>query len=279
MTRRAVCLCADDYALAPGVSAAIRELAADGRISATSCMTVWPDWFKEASALLQFRERIDIGLHLVLTDAPTPAADCSIARGGQMGSLPALLAATHLGTVRHRDVEAEVLRQLDRFEAATGFPPAFIDGHRHIHALPVVRDVVLGLFGTRLDAGSAWLRVPTAPRPALLRLGEAAANALLIDFLSRPIERAAVARDILRNKGFYGVNRFQGNTVERLFEAWLTAPGDHPLIMCHPGIPDRDLRARDPVHEAREVEFAFLKSSEFGELLDRTQTRLVNPRR
>ncbi len=202
VTRRAVCLCADDYALAPGVSAAIRDLAEAGRISATSCMTIWPKWPAEAALLTQLRDRIDIGLHLVLTDAPTLLADCSLASGGRLGSLPALLASTHLGRVRRRDVEAEILYQLDRFEAATGFPPAFIDGHRHVHVLPIVRDVVLDLFGPRLSRENTWLRVPTAPARVLMRMKEAVGNALLINWLAGPLRRAADARGLVTNKGF-----------------------------------------------------------------------------
>ena len=37
---RRIVLCADDYGIAPGVSAAIRDLVARGRINATSAMTV-----------------------------------------------------------------------------------------------------------------------------------------------------------------------------------------------------------------------------------------------
>ncbi len=35
---------------------------------------------------------------------------------------------------------------------------------------------------------------------------------------------------------------------------------------------------RDPVHESREKEFAYLASSAFGDLLGRTGTVLRNPR-
>ena len=50
--RRKIVLCADDYGLAPGVSRAIRELLASGRLSATSCMVVYPE-FAEDGPLLQ----------------------------------------------------------------------------------------------------------------------------------------------------------------------------------------------------------------------------------
>ena len=44
----AVTLCADDYGIAPGVGAAIRDLAERGRLLATGCMVGGPHWADEA---------------------------------------------------------------------------------------------------------------------------------------------------------------------------------------------------------------------------------------
>ena len=41
-TPRSIILCADDYGIAPGVNAAIRDLIARDRLNATSVMTVAP---------------------------------------------------------------------------------------------------------------------------------------------------------------------------------------------------------------------------------------------
>jgi predicted glycoside hydrolase/deacetylase ChbG (UPF0249 family) len=49
---RRIVICADDYALSPGVSAGIRELLAAGRLNATSVMTIFPELEAEAKALL-----------------------------------------------------------------------------------------------------------------------------------------------------------------------------------------------------------------------------------
>ena len=67
-TAKPVVLCADDYGIAPGVGRGIRALAAAGRLSATSCMTVFAEWCDEASRLADATDRIDVGLHLTLTD-------------------------------------------------------------------------------------------------------------------------------------------------------------------------------------------------------------------
>src|SRR5690606_28678950 len=66
--RTKLVVCADDYALTPGVSRAIRELIAARRISATSVMTVCPYWTEEGPALAAVADEADVGLHLTLTD-------------------------------------------------------------------------------------------------------------------------------------------------------------------------------------------------------------------
>jgi predicted glycoside hydrolase/deacetylase ChbG (UPF0249 family) len=43
----------------------------------------------------------------------------------------------------------------------------------------------------------------------------------------------------------------------------MIAPGPRPLIMCHPGHADAELAAVDEVLASRELELAYLLSSEF----------------
>ena len=57
-----ITLCADDFALHPAVDAAVLELAALGRLSATSCMTTAPGWRDAARALPAVRGQLDLGL-------------------------------------------------------------------------------------------------------------------------------------------------------------------------------------------------------------------------
>ena len=57
-------LCADDYAQSAAISTAIRRLAMQGRLSATSAMVLSPRWPEEAAALrTEARGRIDVGLY------------------------------------------------------------------------------------------------------------------------------------------------------------------------------------------------------------------------
>jgi len=262
-------LCADDYGIAPGVGRGIRALAAAGRLSATSCMTVFPEWPDEAARLAGAADHIDIGLHLTLTDHAPLGTMPRLAPGGRLPGLGRLIRLAHLRRVDQVEVAGEIARQLDAFEAAVGHPPAFIDGHQHVHLLPVVRDAVLALYGRRLDRRHTWMRSCVEPPARILRRRVDAARALVIATLAGPLERAAARAGIACNQGFAGVTSFRpGRTVEADFAAYLDDTGPRPLVMCHPGEPDDVLAGRDPILAARATELAYLASDRFSALLD-----------
>lgn len=264
---RRLAVCADDYGMAPGVSTAIRALVTAGRITAASCMTIFPDWVGEAARLRDAGGEADIGLHLVLSDLTPLGPMPRLAPAGRLPALPRLIGLA-LGRRLDRDEMAgEIARQLDAFEAAMGRPPAFVDGHRHVHVLPGIREAVLALFSGRLDPARTWLRVCTSPAAELVRRGGAVPHALLIDGLSRPLGRMVARHGLTANDDFRGVTTFSPRGVAHEFERWITGPGHRPLMMCHPGHVDDVLRGRDAVHARREAEFAYLAGPRWPEAL------------
>lgn len=271
-------LCADDYGLTPGISRSIRELAAAGRISAASCMTVLPGWPHQAARLSAVDAPLEIGLHLVLTELPPLGPMPALAPRGRLPALGPLLARAAAGLLARPpvagEIAAEVARQLDAFEAAMGRPPAFVDGHQHVHALHGVREAVLGLFGTRLDPARTWLRLCTTPVPEALRRGTAPHATLVIDRLSRPLRRLAEARGLRGPDDFRGVTRFRPGRVAQEFERWMTGPGRRVVVMCHPGHAEGPHPVPDPILARRVAEHAYLSGPRFAAALARHGLRL-----
>lgn len=270
MTRRII-ICADDYGLAPGVSAAIRALVAARRVNATSVMTLFPGLPEQARRLLAAAQGTgaSIGLHVTLTGGFAPLRSAPLS-GGAMPSLGRLLAAAHLRRLSRADVVAEVEAQFDAFEAAFGRPPTHVDGHQHAHLLPTIRDVVLDMTARR--APGALVRDCTqAPRA---RLGFDA-KGRLISLLSHGLAGAARRRGLRVNGGFAGAYGFESDAdfgaLLARFVAGLDAGG---LMMVHPGHVDEDLRARDPIHAAREAEYRVLSGPAFAEILGKAGVAL-----
>ncbi|WP_431858621.1 ChbG/HpnK family deacetylase [Azospirillum sp.] len=267
-----VILCADDYGLSPGVGTAIRDLIGRGRLTATSCMTVCRFWPEEAPKLKPLASRADVGLHLTLTDQAPLGPMPTLAPQGRLPPLGALMRLAYTGGLDAREVGAEVDRQVAAFADAFGAPPAYIDGHQHVHQLPVVRDAVLAALA-RLPG--AYVRLCREPRLAVLRRGVAVAKTLLIAELGGPLAARVRAAGIPANRSFRGVYDFSGRVpFGDLMARFLEPPAERALVMVHPGIPDEALRAADPLVDQRAVEHEYLKGDAFAALLAGKGVRL-----
>jgi predicted glycoside hydrolase/deacetylase ChbG (UPF0249 family) len=266
--------------MAPGVGAAIRDLLARGRLSATSCMTTGPYWQEEAALLRPFAESADLGLHITLTDQTPLGAMPRLAPGGRLPSLPRLVALSMTGRLRSPEIQAEISaeieRQLDRFEQAMGMRPAHLDGHQHVHQLAGIYPAVIELHRRRLAAAGTYVRSCREPFGRIRRRGVATFHAGVVAALGRGFNRAAARAPIAGNRSFRGVLTFQEKTgYAKLFGRFLIEPVPGTLIMCHPGVVDDTLRQLDPVTGTREAEYAFLAGDEMPAILAAAGVRLA----
>jgi predicted glycoside hydrolase/deacetylase ChbG (UPF0249 family) len=263
-------LCADDYAIAPGVSRGILRLIEAGRISATSCLTVSRFWPEHAAWLRPHADKVDIGLHLALTDLPPLGPMPDICEDGKLPPLGVLIRYALMRQLDSEQIAVEVRRQVNRFEEFFGRPPDFIDGHQHAHQLPGIRQAVLALWSKRLAGGKTWLRVCDDSLPAILRRNVATGKSLVIAAFGRGLRRGAVSRGIPVNDGFAGIHDFSGRIpYPVLFKRFIAGADGRLVVMCHPGTVDDELRAVDPVTTARESELNFFSGDAFPALLTR----------
>lgn len=253
---RAFILCADDYGLHPAVDAAVAQLCEAGRLSATSCMTTSPLWQKAAPALQDLRPRLSVGLHFNLTESHGGAAPAQ--------ALGTVIRQAYTGHWSAAQMRALWQQQLDAFEAALGTPPDFIDGHQHVHQLPGMCDAMLEVMQQRYTpAQMPWVR-STAPVGTLWRSPKAAIIALLGGWqTTRSLRKAGV----LINQGFGGVYGFDASSPASYgaqMAQWLPQVQTGSLLMCHPATEEV---VGDAIGAQRPVEFAYLMSDAFGDLL------------
>ncbi len=268
--RSSIILCADDYALSPGVSRAILDLIERGRLSATGCMSISPYWVDLASALRPWADRIDVGLHVTLTDHRPIGPMPRLAPDGRLPSVGTLIRRAHAGLLEPREINAEVTRQVALFMEVFGRAPAFIDGHQHVHLLPVVRQAVVAVAEA---LPGTWLRDCREPLAAIVARGVATTKALVIDSLGRGLARLIRRHGLPSNQGFRGIYDFSGRVpfAELMARFLHPAPASGarhpPLVMCHPGLPDEALRRIDPLTDQRRVEYEVLRGDAFADLL------------
>jgi chitin disaccharide deacetylase len=256
-------LIADDYGLSPGVSLAIRELISAGKLSGTGCMTLFAEWQAEASKLkaLCNEGEAEAGLHLTLTDFE-PLSGAGPLGSGKLPPLGKLIRASYLRRVKAESVEAELDAQLDAFTQVFGQYPHFLDGHQHVHFLPSVRGWMKKRFGDFSQAGQIpWLRgAPSfAGLPGInLKLKTGIVALLARDFNAEMSKCGFHVKGPL--VGFYDWNRPDG--FKPMLARLEQASFGKAVMMCHPGFPDDQLRARDRLIAARSAEFAALMEFE-----------------
>lgn len=265
---RPAILCADDYALTPGISRAIVDLAGRRRLSAISCMTTSALWPDHAGWLKPHIGKVDIGLHITLVDERPLTAMPLTAPHGRLPGITSMLLRAHARRLDRAEIRREITAQWDAFETAMGRPPDHIDGHLHTHVLPVIRDIVLEMAVRR--APKAWLRNISEPLPRVVRRGIAPGKAGLLSVLGAVFARHAAGRPM--NDGFSGIYGLHGGEdIAALFGRFMASAARFPVVMCHPG----DCAGEDEaIAAARSNEYQFLSSAAFETLLARLNIRL-----
>jgi len=258
-----VVICADDYAMTPEISAGILALAGQGRISATSAMTLsphWPRWAKDVPALQQ---QIDVGLHLDWT------SDFALQQGFGR-PLGQLMVRSLLGALRRSEVADQIQRQLDLFEQHAGTPPDHIDGHQHVHQFPILRDALVDVLVRRYAPGQRpWLRVShVACKPWEFK-------ARIINAMgARALRALAERHGMAHSEHLTGVYDFSGDadSYRQQLQDWLGHLPPAAVLMCHPA---QGLNPEAPFPHARIHEQDVLSHPALAALLNEQRIRIV----
>jgi len=242
---------ADDFAQNEAVDQGIVNLIADGRITAASCLAASPRW-PQAARLLErdIRARADIGVHIDLTEF-VPLA----------GGHAALIVACYAGTLDRNRLRAVIEEQLQKFEDAVGTVPDYVDGHRHVHQLPRVRDVLLAVLLARYATRPPWVRISRAAG-----IGAGVKARIVSGLGAREMATRCRAFGLACNErllGFYDFARVQADHRPRL-RAWLEQARTGDALMCHPA---ERAQQDDPIGVARAAEFRAMQGAWWPEAL------------
>ena len=264
-----VALCVDDFGLKPQVNEAVARLVDAGVVSTVGCMSTGAAWSVGAELLKGVRrDRLDIGLHLNLTDPmPNGAADLVM-------PLPQLMARSLIHRLPVARLRQTIEHQLERFVSVMGEWPDFIDGHQHVHQMPQVRQALMEAVDRHRQAQGGrwnpWLRCTVAPRGG----APIAFKHRVIEFMgARGLQQMARQRGLMTNRcllGVYGFDEGAQGYGTRL-AGWLAQAHDGDLLMMHPAVGDRapsdvnpteghppEGHQGDAIAKAREVEYEVL---------------------
>ena len=255
-----ITLCADDYAQNTMISEGIVRLAEQGRINATSCMVNSTVWSETHHALHSIQSTTYIGLHFNLTHGDALSSIWKKYYGTQLPGMSTLLIKSCLRRMNPAVVAAEIQAQLDAYTHSMNAYPDFIDGHQHVHQLPVIREALFGIYAS-LSPGvflrktsNGWLDLLSAdgfPKRHLIALLGGVA-------FQKHLTRLAIPK----NASFSGIYNFKdAENYRHYFQQFLNHSQDDGLIMCHPGNQSDD--KSDPLHASRHHELNYFMSDDY----------------
>lgn len=263
---RRLVVCVDDFGLKPAINAAAIELADAGVVTAVSCMSEGPAWAEGAQALAACAGRVDVGLHLNLSEGfsgqgPPRFDGLPPWRCG----LSSLLLRAYLNRLKPEVIMREMTCQLDAFERHWGRAPDFVDGHQHVHQLPGVREPLLAELARRYGGRLPWLRHTGRSGPEDAPARPWAFKPALIEALGAAgLRRQAQAHGLRQNRSLLGVYGFDADDkgYALLMQQWLQQARDGDELMCHPAVPaspGAEAPLADGIASAREVEYRVLR--------------------
>ena len=236
-------ICADDFGLTQDIEHATLELAEQGRLSAVSCMVAVPQASPARCLPLQtLAARLDLGLHLVLTDtaplSPPDSAPSLCGAPGRFWSFGELLRRTAMGCVDGDEVGREIAVQYERFCAWFGRPPDFVDSHLHVHQFPGVRDALVRFLTSRPAAQRPYVRNTRMPTAKLLRQGVSFWKCWTIGICGRRMWQAAYRAELATNRGFAGIYDYRNPSAYPRHLSRFLACMESPtgILMVHPGL-------------------------------------------
>lgn len=237
-----ITLCADDFAQSEAIANGILQLVAAGRVQAVSCMTNSAAWPVMAPRLKGCDTSCQAGLHFNLTHG----------FGRPSEPVSRLMLRSLLSTLDLTEIRRGFIAQWLAFEEHFGSPPAFVDGHQHVHGFPGIRRVVIE--ETLKRNPMAWVRVPHA--------GGLTPKALVLQAMTASLPRQLRQAGLRGNARFAGFRPYHNDfNFARFFRHILTKIKDGTLVMCHPGLAADD--PSDPIAGCRQAELDYLMSDQF----------------
>ena len=248
---------ADDLGLDEAINDAIFDLADAGQLQGASLMVAGPA-VAHAMAGLRSRPGLKLYLHLVLSEGPPISAPAEIPLlvNGQgclnLGFGRLLLAS--LWPRRHtsnlsRQLATEIKAQILRFQSLLGAQSIYLDGHQHIHLVPLVWRELLKL---EPDLRPVWLRSIREPWPTAITsaawvealLSGGLLKWLILSLLSTALRPSLKRKKIATNSTFAGV-LFTGRMADSTLSASFARLSNHPpmagsdsatapLLLIHP---------------------------------------------
>ncbi len=279
---------ADDFGLTAGVTQGILDAHREGIVTSTTLMANGGA-FEFAVAASRQSPSLGVGVHLNLSEGPPVSPSFFIPtlvdHRGRLHLTPGrLLKGILTRRVNLAEVEIELGAQIARV-VGSGISPTHLDGHKHVHVLPGVADIVIRL---ALKFSIPSVRCPLEAPPRLMET-----------LNRRRTDRASLLKQYLVGRGvsafawrfkqklakaglgypthFYGLSQTGFLDLRRIRGVVSRLPRGTSELMCHPGYADATLaKTGTRLLVERVIEKCALCSPFLRSFLEVSGIRLVN---
>ena len=264
LTKRIV-ICGDDFGMNADIDEGMIALAGMGRLSAVSCLSLGPTFRANAARLAA--QDADLGLHVNFTEPLGNGFDADLP------PLSKLILRAYLRRLDAAWVDQHLARQFDAFEAAFGRAPDYVDGHQHVHQLPVIRERLLVMLKQRYGARMPWLRQTAPGMLCGIPLKESLKARIIGALGAAELGRRANREGLRTNRRLLGVYGFEGGKrrYADLLQNWLFNARDCDLLMCHP---TKDSQGGSAMARQRRAEYDVLACPKLGDWLAANGVRI-----
>jgi len=279
---------ADDFGLTVGVTEGILDAHRQGIVTSTTLMATGTA-FDLAVSASRTAPALGVGVHLNLSEgvpmSPAGRIMTLIDHRGRLHLTPGrLLQRLLTGRINLDEVETELRAQISKIVRA-GISPTHLDGHKHVHVLPGIADVVIHLaqefdipsVRCPMEDSAGWLNNVGARKTeggSILKqyLVGRAVSAFAWRFRQK-LEKAG----LLHPTHFYGVACTGFLDTQLIRDLLGGLPEGTSELMCHPGYSDASLASTGTrLLVRREVELFALCSPLIKSLLTSQGIRLVH---
>ena len=279
---------ADDLGWTEGVNRGIAEAHRNGIVSSASLLANGPA-FASGVQLARTTPGLGVGVHLNLSDggpvAPRELVPSLTNDTGEFAGGPEhlLLRIAKRGLVL-REVEEEWDAQIGKVLEA-GIEATHLDGHKHVHMLPGLFEIVLRL-ARRYGIGAVRIAHEASSLRAALSAGdEKHAGVVLkqgvqargLKLLARDAREQAQRAGISAADYFCGIAQTGEITKEGVARLLRNLPEGTTELMCHPGYSDEALQnTATRLQASRQRELEILTDAEIRNLVASQGIRLID---
>jgi predicted glycoside hydrolase/deacetylase ChbG (UPF0249 family) len=257
---------ADDFGESVEITRGICAAIEGGTVTSTTIMANMPGTADALERVAGLSKQASFGVHLNLCEGRALTTGRTlVGRRGDFHSKRALFLRAISGMLSETEVEAELRAQIAVVHDA-GVRISHVDGHKHLHQLPVVSAAVarvlphFGIERVRLTRLGSIARIRT---PA----------SLVRELLAVPAATAFRSARLRSPGRVVDVQAIMDPDARADAPALLREPGGVVEMFCHPGTALADIEK--PGSCERNAELQFLLSTRFRSLIDALGLRLV----